>query len=39
MMAELEAVLDSAQNTYNEIRAASDGLSDLLEAMDEVYGP
>jgi len=38
MLRELEKVLNRAQHTYQEIHEASDELSDLLEAMDEVYG-
>ena len=34
----LEKVLNRAQHTYEEIHEASDELSDLLDAMDEVYG-
>jgi superfamily II DNA or RNA helicase len=36
MLAELEAILDRSRQTYQEIRSASDELSDLLEAYDEV---
>ncbi len=38
MLLELEKILNKAQHTYDEVREASDELSDLLEAMDEVYG-
>lgn len=36
MLAELEAILDRSRQTYQEIRSASDELSDLLEAYAEV---
>lgn len=36
MLAELEAVLDRSRQTYQDIRSASDELSDLLAAYDEV---
>ncbi len=36
MIAELENILARAKGTYNEVRDASDELSDLLDAMDEV---
>lgn len=39
MLRELEKVLNKAQLTYEEIHEASDELSDLLDAMDEVYSP
>ncbi|MBN1991509.1 MAG: DEAD/DEAH box helicase family protein [Anaerolineae bacterium] len=38
LLAELEKILDKAQATYQQIRAASDELSDLLDAFDEVFG-
>jgi superfamily II DNA or RNA helicase len=38
MLQDLEKVLDKAQHTYEEVHEASNELSDLLEAMDEVYG-
>jgi SNF2 family DNA or RNA helicase len=36
MVAELEKILAQAQVTYQEIRSASDELSDLIDAFDEV---
>jgi SNF2 family DNA or RNA helicase len=38
MIAELESILLKAQNTYQTVRSASDELSDLLDAFDEVHG-
>jgi SNF2 family DNA or RNA helicase len=38
MIAQLETLLDQAQQTYHEIRSTSDELSDLLEANDEIVG-
>jgi superfamily II DNA or RNA helicase len=38
LLQELEKILHKAQRTYKEIYEASEELSDLLEAMDEVYG-
>jgi SNF2 family DNA or RNA helicase len=37
LVAQLEGVLAEAQTEYGAIRSASDELSDLLEAIDEVY--
>jgi SNF2 family DNA or RNA helicase len=37
MLAELEKILNKAQATYHQIREASDELSDLLDAFDEVF--
>jgi SNF2 family DNA or RNA helicase len=37
MLAELEKILRHAQKTYTQIREASDELSDLLDAFDEVH--
>jgi SNF2 family DNA or RNA helicase len=39
MVAQLEDVLAEAQTEYSAIRSASDELSDLLDAIDEVYPP
>ena len=36
MVAELELLLDQAQVSYAQIRTASDELSDLIDAFDEV---
>ncbi|MCG3211409.1 MAG: RNA polymerase-associated protein RapA [Anaerolineae bacterium] len=37
MLAELEGLLDEAQTNYQAVRDASDEISDVLEAIDEVY--
>ena len=37
LIAELESILAEAQHEYETIRSASDELSDLLDAIDEVY--
>jgi SNF2 family DNA or RNA helicase len=36
MLAELETILDQAEANYQQVRAASDELSDLIDAFDEV---
>lgn len=39
LIAQLDQILGQAQSEYDTIRSASDELSDLLEAMDEVRPP
>ena len=36
MLAELETILDQAETNYQQVRAASDELSDLIDAFDEL---
>jgi SNF2 family DNA or RNA helicase len=39
LLAQVEGMLGQAQTVYQSVRSASDELSDLLDAFDEVYPP